>query len=220
MRWHGILGLLLLAGSGYIGRDLMRDSEHPWPAYAEPQANCDSELSGSHDGAAVKFRYPTGWKVGERQDPATGIVQTFLAPPDGGTEVAIFLREAQVRTGIVTVPEPAAPGAPRSLRDAPAAQAPAPAEAPGDGAPGEVRLKDTDQALAFEGKRVGSAYLTRLDEEARVSFSWMAFVWDEQRRMTAVSGPKLVHTNWPLQRQRNRRINCGFWETLRTLEAK
>ena len=163
MRWHGILGLLLLAGSGYIGRDLMRDSEHAWPAYAEPQANCESELSGSHDGAAVKFRYPTGWKVGERQDPATGIVQTFLAPPDGGTEVAIFLREAQVRTGIVTVPEPAAPAAPRSLRDAPASQppagaapaapAPAPAESPGDGGPGEVRLKATDQALAFEGQR-------------------------------------------------------------------
>jgi hypothetical protein len=68
--------------------------------------------------------------------------------------------------------------------------------------------------------RNGNAYLTRQDEGPKVSFSWMAFVWDDRRRMTAVSGPKLVHGNWPLERLRNRRINCGFWETLRTLEAK
>jgi hypothetical protein len=126
MRWQAILGLLLLAASGYVGRDLMRDSEHPWPAYAEPEATCGAELSGSHDGLAVKFRYPSGWKVGERQDQATGIVQTFLAPGDGGPEVVIFLREMQAEARIVTVPEPATSAPPQGLRDAPA-PAPEPA---------------------------------------------------------------------------------------------
>ncbi|MBI4345600.1 MAG: hypothetical protein HY553_02015 [Elusimicrobia bacterium] len=208
MRGQALAGLILIAGSAWIGRDLMKDGEQPWPAYAEPQASCGAELAGVHEGAGVHFRYPAGWAVTERQDKKRGVIETFLAP-GGGSEVIVLLQEAAARASVVTIPDPPAG---QKLRDAPNAEPAPPAEA--------VRLKDTDQQLAIDEKRNGNAYLTRLDEGPVVSFSWMAFVWDTDGRMVAVSGPKLVHSNWPNHRRRARAMNCAFWDVLRTVQPR
>lgn len=223
MRWQTLVGLLLIGGSAWIGRDLMEDGKNPWPAYAVPQASCGTDLSGIHEGAAIKFRYPGGWRVSEQNDPRNGIVETFLTPA-GGRETTLFIREASFRSSVLTVPAPAAP--PQALRDAPNSPGPAwPGEsfrnAPAPDPHVALRLRDTDQALTFDERRHGNAYLTRLDEgPQQVSFSWMAFVWDNEGRMTAVSGPKLTHSNWPNKRRRAREINCAFWEVLKTIEPK
>ncbi len=212
MRWQALVGLMLLGGSAYVGRDLLEDDKHPWPAYAQPQTSCGTDLSGVFDGAAIKFRYPGGWRVAEQNDTKNGIVETFLTPT-GGAETTLFIREASVAT-VLTVPAPAE--APPKLRDAPNSEQPPEAQAAA-----AIRIADTDQALTFDERRHGNAYLTRLDEgPQQVSFSWMAFVWDNEGRMTAVSGPKLKHSNWPRERRRAREINCAFWEMLRTIEPK
>lgn len=211
MRGQALVGLILIGGSAWIGLDLMKDGEHPWPAYAQPQASCGGELTGVHDGAGVKFRYPAGWGLAERRDKRRGIIETFLAP-GGGDEVIVFLQESAARASVVTIPDPPEG---QKLRDAPG-----PDEPPAAAAPESVRLKDTDQQLSIDEKRNGNAYLTRLDEGPVVSFSWMAFVWDNEGRMTAVSGPKLVHSNWPNYRRRARAMNCAFWDVLRTVQPK
>lgn len=229
MRWQTLVGLILIGASGYVGWDLMQDSKNPWPAYAAPHAECGLQLGKRHEGTVLSFQYPEGWNVRESSDKQGQIVQTFLEPPGGKPqEVTLFLREVQARLSAFEVP---APGAAPKLRDAPAGVPEArPGSAPGQapaqpaqaaGAPQPVRLDDTQQALQLGNDRNGSAYLTRLEEAPQqVSFSWMAFVWDKNGRSTVVSGPKLVHSNWPQLRKRDRDLNCAFWTVLKTLEAK
>lgn len=230
MRWQTLVGLILIGASGYVGWDLMQDSKSPWPAYAAPNAECGLQLAKAHEGTALRFQYPEGWNVKEASDKQGQIVQTFLEPPGGKPhEVMLFLREMQARLSAYEVPAPGSPGA--KLRDAPAdapaappgAAAPPPAgqEAPSAGPAQPVRLDDTQQALQLGNDRNGSAYLTRLEEAPqKVSYSWMAFVWDKNGRSTVVSGPKLVHSNWPQLRKHDRELNCAFWTVLKTVEAK
>lgn len=217
MRWQTVVGLILIAASGYVGWDLMQDSKNPWPAYAPPQAECGLQVSKTHDGAAIRFQYPDGWTVNETRDARAAVVQTFLEPPGGQPhEVTLFLRETQTRLSAVEVPAP--PSRPPGLRDAPA-DAPAPSAAAAPQEP--VKIDGTEQALQFGEDRNGSAFLTRLEEKPQeVSFSWMAFVWDKKGRSTVASGPKLVHSNWPRTRSHDRKLNCAFWTVLKTLEAK
>ena len=95
MRWQTLLGLLLVAGSAgsaYYTRDIWLPPQTPWPPYAPPQADCGDALSSAHEGAAIRFHYPSDWRVAERPDPTSGMIQTFLTPPDaGGQEVILFL---------------------------------------------------------------------------------------------------------------------------------
>ncbi|MBI5202680.1 MAG: hypothetical protein HY925_13900 [Elusimicrobia bacterium] len=212
MRWQTLLGLFLIGASAYFGQDLMQDGKNPWPAYAEPQTSCGTDLAGIYEGETIKFRFPEGWKIGQRKDAANGVVETFLTPSDG-TETTLFIREGAVST-VLTIPAPE-----RKLRDAPNS---GPQDNPQAQEPsGAQRLKDTDQALTLDEKRHGNAYLTRVDAgPEQVSFSWMAFVWDTDGRMAAVSGPRLEHSNWPHKRRRAKAINCAFWEILKTVEPK
>jgi hypothetical protein len=224
MRWQTLLGLLLVAGSAgsaYYTRDIWMTSETAWPPYAAPQADCGDALSAAHEGAAIRFRYPAGWRVAERPDPASGMVQTFLTSPDvGGQEVILFLREPGAQLSTVTVPPdkseqaPAQPG--RTFRDAPA-DTPAAAGPSGEGA----RVPGSDQGFSLDANRHGNAYLIRNENpDQTVSHNWMGFVWDARGRMAIVSGPNLVYSNWPPQRNHNRMLNCAYWEVLKTVEPK
>ena len=224
MRLETALGVLLVAGSAggaYYTRDIWNPPQTPWPPYAQPQVECGESLESRHEGAAIRFRFPAGWRVAEHPDAASGMVQTFLSPPDGnGQEVILFLREPGAQLSTVTVPpstsQPAAPQQP--LRDAPASTpVSAAAAAMGEG----VRVPESDQGFTLDANRHGNAYLTRSEHpDQTVSHSWMGFVWDAQSRMAVVSGPSLVFSNWPPQRNRNRMMNCTFWSVLRSVEPK
>ena len=234
MRWQTLFGLLLVAGSAgsaYYTRDIWMPPQTPWPPYAPPQAECGEALTDKHEGAAIRFRYPYGWRVSERPDPVSGMIQTFLAPPDGnGQEVTLFLREPGAQLSTVTVPPDQSQGAPggQPLRDAPASpsagfeqagQPPAPAAAAA--AADAARVEGSEQGFTLDANRHGNAYLTRTDHpDQTVSHSWMGFIWDAQGRMAIVSGPMLFYSNWPPQRNRNRMLNCAYWEVLKTVAPK
>ncbi|MBI4425232.1 MAG: hypothetical protein HY554_15995 [Elusimicrobia bacterium] len=222
MRLDRVAGVALIAASAYFGRKALLSPRAPWPPYAEPQATCGEALPALHEGAAIRFRYPEGWRVVERVDREAGMAQTFLAPAEeAAREATFFIRELGVRSSAMTIPEPAA-RPPDRLRDAPAA--PAPPRAEGEArpaAPAAERLRGTDQAFPIDDKRRATAYLTRAEgADRRAAHSWMAFLWDVDGRVAAVAGPKLPHTPWPGERWRNRRLNCVFWDVLRSLELK
>lgn len=203
-----LIGLVLLAAAGYFGRDPWAPERPPssWPAYAAPQVACGSALPKTHEGRSVRFRYPDGWKIAEKRDASRGLDQTFLAPPDGrGDEVILLFREGAASAA--AWPAAGGPSAPAPLRQAPAS-------APS----GALTVGGTQQSFLSPDGGPAYAYLTRSMDPAWDS--WMVFLWDRRGAMTAASGPRLAPQWWPPRQERNRRLNCAFWDVLRTVEAR
>lgn len=199
---RNLIAAMLVAVAVFEAYELKLRPKTAWPDYAAPMPACGVALGKIYESSSLRFQYPAGWKVTSKADRAAGVDELFVAP-DGG-------KAGQV---ILILHEGGAGGIGQLAGGGPAAAAKRPAE--GSWVPG------TNKTFDLDGKRQAYGYLGRkAPSDGAASDSWMLFLWDQQSRMVAVSGPQLADTFWPQERTDNARLNCAFWSVIKTLTPK